>query len=134
MIGHCKPVKRARHKIMHLAVGTALALLVRSDVALSATLDPEEAAAHIGESATVCGLVASTRYATQSRGQPTFLNIGKPYPDQIFTAVIWGEDRVKFGSPESALRGKKVCITGEIRLYRGKPEIIVHDSKQLIEK
>ncbi|HXW25578.1 MAG TPA: hypothetical protein VEK73_12615 [Xanthobacteraceae bacterium] len=113
---------------------TAVVLLVWPDVAHPATLAPEEAASHVGESATVCGLVASATFAARSNGQPTFLNLGKPYPDQIFTAVIWGSDRSKFGSPETALKGKNVCVTGDIRLYRGRPEIILHDPKQLIEK
>jgi hypothetical protein len=47
-----------------------------------------EAKDHFGESATVCGEVASTRYVASSKGQPTFLNLDKPYPNQIFTVVI----------------------------------------------
>jgi hypothetical protein len=97
----------------------------------SASLTPEEAANHVGERATVCGLVASARYAPQSKGQPTFLNLGKPYPDQIFTAVIWGEDRMKFGSLESTLRAKRICVTGEIKLFRRRPEIILREPDQL---
>jgi hypothetical protein len=49
-----------------------------------------EAKDHIGEQATVCGKVASTRYAATSRGKPTFLNLDKPYPSQVFTILIWG--------------------------------------------
>jgi len=45
---------------------------------------------HIGERITVYGAVVDTRYASSSRGRPTFLNIGKPYPDPgRFTVVIW---------------------------------------------
>jgi DNA/RNA endonuclease YhcR with UshA esterase domain len=62
------------------------------------------------------------------------LNLGKPYPNQVFTAVIWGSDRSKFGSPENSLNGKQVCVTGHIQLYRGKPEIVVRDTNQLSEK
>jgi hypothetical protein len=64
------------------------------------TLTPIEAKDHIGESATVCGEVASTRYASRTRGSPTFMNLAKPYPNQVFTALIWGTDRPKFGEPE----------------------------------
>jgi hypothetical protein len=48
----------------------------------------------------VCGTVASTHYAPRSRGQPTFLNLGHAYPNEDFTAVIWGENRAQFGTPE----------------------------------
>jgi len=43
-----------------------------------------EAKEHFGESATVCGDVVSTRYAASTKGQPTFLNLDKPYPNQGF--------------------------------------------------
>ena len=42
---------------------------------------------------TVCGIVASAHYAASSKGQPTFVNLDKPYPNQIFTVLIWGSDR-----------------------------------------
>jgi DNA/RNA endonuclease YhcR with UshA esterase domain len=40
-----------------------------------------------------------------------------------------GEDRTKFGEPER-FEGKRVCVGGMIRLYRGAAEIILHDPKQ----
>jgi hypothetical protein len=59
---------------------------------------------HVGENATICGNVAGTHYAAHSRGNPTFLNLDKPYPDQIFTILIWDSDRSKFGDPEAKYR------------------------------
>ena len=56
----------------------------------ASTLTPAEAAKHIGESATVCGLVAIVRTATGSKGSPTFVNLDKAYPSQVFTILIWG--------------------------------------------
>jgi DNA/RNA endonuclease YhcR with UshA esterase domain len=101
--------------------------------AAGACLGPEEANNHVGESACVCGFVASSHYAPNSKSQRTFLNLDKPYPNQRFTAVIFGDDRSKFGEPERTFQGKHVCVTGEIQLYRQKPEIIVHDPEQLKE-
>ncbi len=90
-----------------------------------------EAATHVGEVATVCGVVASTRHLTSGR-RPTFLNLGRPYPDQDLTILIWGEDRSKFAEPpERAFRDAYVCVTGRIELYRGRPEIIVRDPASL---
>jgi DNA/RNA endonuclease YhcR with UshA esterase domain len=86
---------------------------------------------HIGETATVCGKVVSTHYATRSRSQPTFLNLDEPYPHQIFTIVIWGSDRAKFGAPESTYQGKLVCVTGRIKEYRGAPEVIASEPAQI---
>jgi hypothetical protein len=88
------------------------------------------AALHVGQTETVCGLVASTRYAFHARRQPTFLNFGGAYPDQAFTAVIWGDHRADFGTPEK-LAGSTGCVTGPIVLYRGKPEVVLQSGDQL---
>lgn len=109
----------------------AVALMVIMPLAAqAASLRPGDAASHVGETETVCGMVASVHFAFRSRGQPTFLNLGRAYPNQEFTAVIWGEDRPKFGKPES-LAGHNVCVTGPITLYRGRPEVILQSTAQL---
>jgi hypothetical protein len=90
-----------------------------------------EAKDHIGERATVCGDVVSARYADRSKGQPTFLNLDEPYPRQIFTIVIWGSDRPKFGEPDKNYRDKRVCVTGTIASYRGTPEMTASDPTQI---
>ncbi len=90
-----------------------------------------EAKNHVGERATVCGEVASTHYAARTRGNPTFINLDKPYPSQIFTVLIWGSDRSKFGDPEEAYRSKHICVTGKIADYKGVPEIIAYEPSQI---
>jgi len=96
-------------------------------------ISPAEAHKYIGETKTVCGEIASATYAARSRGQPTFLNLDQPYPNQIFTVVIWGPDRNKFKSPpEIFFKGKSICVTGVIETYRGKPQIIVREPSQIV--
>ena len=91
-----------------------------------------QAASHVGERTTVCGDVVDSRYAPSSKGSPTFLNFEKPYPNHIFTVVIWGSERSRFPSnPESHYRNKNVCATGLIETYSGKPQIIARDPSQL---
>src|SRR3984893_14503577 len=82
-------------------------------------LSASEAKDHVGEVATVCGDVVSSHYAPSTKGQPTFLNLDKPYPNPIFTILIWGNSRSKFGTPENDYKGKHVCATGKITEYRG---------------
>jgi hypothetical protein len=113
-----------------LRLPALIAAFLAPIVAAAATLKPEEAAKHIGETGTVCGIVASAHFAARTKAQPTFLNLGQPYPNPIFTAVIFGDDRTKFGEPER-LEGKRVCVNGMIRMYRGAPEIILHEPAQL---
>jgi hypothetical protein len=100
---------------------------------LADPLSPAETASHIGKLVTVCGFVASTKYAPQSAGAPTFLDFGSAYPNAVFTALILGDDRSKFGEPEKTLRGKQVCVTGRIRLYAGTAQVIVTQPDQLYE-
>lgn len=102
--------------------GAAYSLAQDQSQALSAA----EAGQHIGEEATVCGTVVSATYAARSRGRPTFLNLDRPYPDHVFTIVIWGENRANFPEPpEAAYKGKPVCVTGQIGQYRGKAQIVI---------
>jgi micrococcal nuclease len=100
-------------------------------VCQSKKLTTAEAKDNIGELVTICSKVASTRYAAPSLGKPTFLNLDKPYPSQVFTVLIWGENRDKFGTPEEKYREKQVCVTGKIAEYRGAPEIVVSDPQSI---
>jgi DNA/RNA endonuclease YhcR with UshA esterase domain len=112
----------SRLAVILLAVSPALA-----QKALTAT----EAKDHIGEQGTVCGKVVSTRYAESSRGSPTFLNFDQPYPNQVFTLLIWGSDRSKFGDPETSYRGKRICITGKLTSFKGVPEVVASEPAQI---
>jgi DNA/RNA endonuclease YhcR with UshA esterase domain len=98
---------------------------------MAAPLNPEDAAGHTGEPATVCGVVASAEYEANAKSQPTLLDLGKSYPNAVFTAVVYGDHRQKFGTPETALRGKRICVTGKISDYEGKPEIVLTEPSQL---
>jgi hypothetical protein len=94
-------------------------------------LSASEAKDHFGETTTVCGEVVSAQYAVTTSGQPTFLNLDKPYPHQIFTIVIWGNSRSKFGKPEEDYKRKRICVLGKITAYAGLPEIVANDPKQI---
>ena len=102
--------------------------------AFAGTLPVDQASSHVGEPGTVCGLVASANYAIKARGQPTFLNLNKPDPQQVFTVVIWVSDWTKFGTPEKQLADKNICATGVIQLFRGRPEIILHEPMELTQQ
>lgn len=95
-------------------------------------LTSAQAKNHEGETATVCGVVASEHTATSSRGQPTFINLDAPYPNQVFTILVWGEDRRNIGAlPQS---NSRICVTGLITDYRGVPEIVLKSKQQLTLK
>ena len=116
-----------RKRLACLVIAVLWAALVYAETPITAA----DAKNHVGEKATVCGAVASTHYATSTRGSPTFINLDKPYPNQIFTILIWGSDRQKFGDPEEAYRGKHICVAGKISEYKGVPEIVAYEPSQI---
>ncbi len=118
-----------------LLLALALALLPAAPVFPAGApprLKPEEAAQHIGETATVCGAVVWAKNANTSRGgQGTFLNLDIPYPQHVFTVIIWEKDRAAFGEPEKMLLHKLICVSGKIEAYKGKPEIVATTPMQI---
>lgn len=86
-----------------------------------------DAGDHEGEFVTVEGPVAGTLYAETSNGEPTFLNVGRDYPNpDRFTVVIWGEDRGAFPKPPEAMyEDVTIRVTGIVDSYEGVPQIEV---------
>jgi DNA/RNA endonuclease YhcR with UshA esterase domain len=106
-----------------------LVMLCTPLLAASENIPSAKAKDHVGETATVCGKVADSRYMDGSN--VTFLNFDQPYPNHTFTAFIPAENRAKFGTPEKDYKDKDVCVTGKIQDYKGKPEIILAEPSQI---
>jgi S1/P1 Nuclease len=101
-------------------------------VSHSATITAFDATGHVGETLTVCGKVFGGKYLENSKGAPTLINMGADYPDNPFTVVIYGSDRGGFTyQPENYLPGKTICVTGLIKRFKGKPEIVVTRQDQI---
>jgi hypothetical protein len=72
------------------------------------TITDAEAIQHVGQKATVEGLVA----AVTNRGKGnTFINFGGKYPHQTFTGWIPKDSELAGGSTLTGLEGKKTRIT-----------------------
>ena len=100
-----------------------------------APLSTADAKAHVGEQATVCGVVKSARWASTSNRRPTFLNLDEAYPKQLFTVVIFEENRSRFTPPpETQFDKKRICVSGKIEDFRGTPEIVVSAPSQIAEQ
>ena len=109
-------------------------LFALNTAAQTTKITAAEAKDHVGEIRTVCGKAVSTHYASGSKGQPTFLNLDEAYPKEVFTILIWGSDRAKFGSPETKYKDAKVCVTGKITSRREKPEITATEPSQIVQQ
>jgi DNA/RNA endonuclease YhcR with UshA esterase domain len=88
---------------------------------------------HEGKYVTVKGKVVSTHAAKS--GKVRFLNFGDDYK-KAFTVVIFTGDLQNFiskvGEPVDYYLNKKIKVTGKIKIYQNKPEIIANDPKQII--
>src|ERR1700741_578273 len=83
--------------------------------AQTSTIIPDtEAAQHVGQQATVEGVVV--KVFTSKNGN-TFLNFGARYPAQTFTGWIPAGTPLASDPSIQSLQGKKVKITGMIQLY-----------------
>ena len=60
----------------------------------------------------------------------TGANFGAAYPRQTFTAVNFRSAASRFTNPQQ-WEGKRVRVTGKVRLYRDRPEIVLEASSQL---
>lgn len=92
-------------------------------------IEPCNAGNYIGEEKTIEGEVVDTY---RSDTNTIFLNFENPYPNNCFTAVIFSSDILNFpDEPENYYYKKIVRISGEIKEYEGKPEIILEDVVQI---
>lgn len=113
-----------------LALAVACPLVLSSTTPTKQGVIPDSAAAqYVGQTVTIEGTVVSVSSARRS---PTvFLNFGSAYPNQTFTAVIFASATSHFPNPRQ-WEGKRVRVTGRVRLYRGRPEIVLDDPSQLV--
>ena len=116
----------------------AIASAALSLWALSAnavTVTPTDVMGQVGHTAKVCGVVAWATYEVNYRAHPTFVTMLDPdQPNALhaLTAVIYGDDRAKFGgAPEGALEGQRICVTGFVSFFRQRPEMILSDPRQV---
>jgi DNA/RNA endonuclease YhcR with UshA esterase domain len=87
----------------------------------------QDAAKHYGENITVEGTIV----VTHNSGKACFLNFHPNYK-RYFTAVIFASAFPRFpANPENYYSGKKVHVSGSIKEYKGKPEIILNDPSQI---
>lgn len=88
----------------------------------------DSATKHIGETVTIC----STVYGVKAMEKVTFINMGSAYPNSPLTVVIFARDLGKFSdTPEKLYGNKSICVTGIIKEYKGKAEIIVNKQENI---
>ncbi|MGV3529133.1 MAG: hypothetical protein ACO1OO_09575 [Flavisolibacter sp.] len=106
------------------------ALLFVSLASYSQTeVNVSDAGKHIGETVKICDKV----YGVKSLEKLSLVNLGARYPKSPLTIVFYEESRKQLkGTPENLFDNKKICITGKIELYKGKPQIVVWKPDQIL--
>ena len=86
-----------------------------------------EAKDHVGENVIVQGVVSNVFISEKGN---CFLNMGGNYPNQKFTAVIFANFTHLFNDLK-LFTGKTIEVKGKIKLYKGKPEIVISSINQI---
>jgi DNA/RNA endonuclease YhcR with UshA esterase domain len=86
----------------------------------------KDAKDNIGKTATVKGKVASI---FASRNGNTYINFDEKSPNQTFTVVLFKDAAVDISK---ITEGSILTVSGEIKDYKGKPEIVLTKAEQII--
>ena len=114
-------------KLLFLAIALSFSIAGFSQ----AKINVEDVSKHIGDSVTICTKVYGVKFFDKS--QMTFLNLGAAYPNSPLTVVIFGKDLDNFKvAPEKMYADKEICVTGVIKDFKGKAEIVVSQPSAIV--
>lgn len=86
---------------------------------------------HIGQTATVCGTVVSSRKTAKAKA--IYLNFDRMHPHQDFYATIWEYNGPNFSyDPETYFVNKKICVTGKVTIYDDIPRISINNESEVV--
>ena len=72
-------------------------------------------------------------YGVKSLEKVTFINVGAKYPNAPLTIVIFAKDLANFkDTPEKLYGNHSICVTGVLKEYKGKTEIIVSKPDEIV--
>jgi len=83
---------------------------------------------NVGKKITLCDTVYSFKILSDT---VTMLNMGGKYPYQRFTVVVTGKE-IQLNTDNIA--GKHICVTGDVSMYKGRPEIMIYHTNQIVFK
>jgi DNA/RNA endonuclease YhcR with UshA esterase domain len=129
-VASCKPSDEAKPQppapiVTNVPVAVATnAAAVSTNVAV--VIAPTKAREHIGEQATVVGVVADVHVSPKG---DVFLNFGGKFPNSVFSAVCFQNaiptDQLM------PLKGRRISVSGKIKEYNGQVEIVLDSMDQI---
>jgi hypothetical protein len=106
-------------------------LFITTFLSSQTVISIDSVSAYIGKTVKVCDKVAGT-FVTKGDKPVTYLNLGADYPNTKLTIVIFQKDLINFPlTPTDHYKGQNVCVTGEIKQYKERLEIIANKSEQI---
>lgn len=95
------------------------------------TISTDSLSYYKGQFIRVCATVTGTHVST-GKSETTFINFGEPFPNNSFSLVVFQKNAETFSyKPAEFLENKNICITGRVKMYKGKPEISINNEKQI---
>ncbi len=91
----------------------------------------DSVSAYIGKTVKVCDKVAGT-FVTKGDKPVTYLNLAADYPNSKLTIVIFQRDLQHFSFvPSDHYKNMNVCVSGEIGVYKERPQIVIMSPTQI---
>lgn len=103
-----------------------LLLFVTSHAFAQDVISSKEAKDNIGKTLKVRGKVVSI---FASKNGNTYINFDEKSPNQTFTVVLFKDSKADISL---LAEGDTVTISGEIKDYKGKPEIVLASTDQIV--
>lgn len=91
------------------------------------TIQSANAYEYINTYQTVCGTVTQVK----NMSGRTYINLGKPYPNQDIAIVVWSSDTDKV-SEVFSYEGRSLCIKGQITTYQGSTQMKLSKLSQVV--
>ena len=80
---------------------------------------------YVGKKVTLCDTVYSFKLFNDTL---TMLNMGGKYPNQKFTVIVTGKE-IQLNLDD--IKGKHICVTGDLSKYNNKPEVMIYHPNQI---
>ena len=116
---------------MKIIIIVLLSLATFSSVAQK-EIKIEDAKNHVGDIVKICAKIYGGKFL--EKDTLTLLNAGGNYPDAPLTLVLRPNTRKEFETdPILYYKGRQVCITGKIELFKNKPQIVITTKNQIVD-
>jgi DNA/RNA endonuclease YhcR with UshA esterase domain len=112
----------------HLTILSAF-IFISSFVYAGTEIPVDSAQHYIGKTITICSKV----YGVKAFDKVTLINVGAAFPNSPLTITIFSKDLKNFSEEaEKLFTGKSICVTGSIKMFKGKPEMIVSKPEDIV--